>query len=350
MNLPAEGAPRKRGQVRDCIDCGRPVYRYCTRCKACQSRLLVKRVALACAHCLAPLSLVPAVAAAFREHFCGRACKQAHQLARRPSALCAECGATVSRPPSQIIGRRRVFCSSACRLTHLRRERHHLENVKPQRIACPCAQCGTIVHRKPSHVARVAAVFCTQACSAEAQRGRPVERRGASRPCAQCGATFYRPPCRDRIGRRYCSNKCAALGRRKPSIHLTRTCQTCGAMYRTTLHQVTKRGSRYCSRACHYAGKRTGTTVYNFYWRSTAAKVRRRDNYTCQLCERVQKTPRLHVHHIIPAATFGIDRATEANDPRNLVSLCAPCHRRAESNPSLLADSPAWQLTLPLCG
>jgi 5-methylcytosine-specific restriction endonuclease McrA len=57
-----------------------------------------------------------------------------------------------------------------------------------------------------------------------------------------------------------------------------------------------------------------------------AAKLRRRilrrDGYLCTRCGRLAA----HVHHIIPAAAGG------SNDPSNLTSLCADCHRRAHEN------------------
>jgi len=59
---------------------------------------------------------------------------------------------------------------------------------------------------------------------------------------------------------------------------------------------------------------------YNPGWKSTARKIRKRDNYTCQLCgTKFPKRARsLHVHHI---------DSDKTNDSHaNLICLCAKCH------------------------
>ena len=48
--------------------------------------------------------------------------------------------------------------------------------------------------------------------------------------------------------------------------------------------------------------------------------IRKRDNYTCVLCEEVQIMPRHDVHHI--------NYEKEDLRPENLVTLCADCHRK----------------------
>ncbi len=67
---------------------------------------------------------------------------------------------------------------------------------------------------------------------------------------------------------------------------------------------------------------------YGPNWPSQRNLARARDGYRCQLCA-TPETGRAHdVHHKIPFRTFATPR--EANKLTNLVTLCRPCHGRAE--------------------
>jgi 5-methylcytosine-specific restriction endonuclease McrA len=61
-------------------------------------------------------------------------------------------------------------------------------------------------------------------------------------------------------------------------------------------------------------------------WIKLAAKIRQRDGYICQRCNRTQAEngERLAVDHIRPWRSF--KNKSEANDPANLASLCKKCH------------------------
>jgi hypothetical protein len=63
-------------------------------------------------------------------------------------------------------------------------------------------------------------------------------------------------------------------------------------------------------------------------WNTIARKIRERDNWVCQDCggKRPENARQLPVHHI--------DGDKLNNDPSNLVSLCAWCHRRRHATKS----------------
>lgn len=94
--------------------------------------------------------------------------------------------------------------------------------------------------------------------------------------------------------------------------------------------------ARFCTRECrdlHWKGDVTpnwqgGNGVYKRgpHWQSIKRAVLKRDNYECQECG---ADGDLHVHHKIPFRMF--DDAAVANDEGNLISLCPPCHRKADA-------------------
>ena len=59
----------------------------------------------------------------------------------------------------------------------------------------------------------------------------------------------------------------------------------------------------------------------NYGFENTKAKVRFRDNYTCQYCKTKNKNVTLEVHHIIFRSNGGSD------DENNLITLCHNCHK-----------------------
>lgn len=68
--------------------------------------------------------------------------------------------------------------------------------------------------------------------------------------------------------------------------------------------------------------------AYGPDWSRTRARIRRRDGFVCRLCGAPEAELPHHVHHKEPFRMFA--SAQEANRPENLVTLCPPCHQRAE--------------------
>lgn len=78
---------------------------------------------------------------------------------------------------------------------------------------------------------------------------------------------------------------------------------------------------------------------YGEGWNQPKRKeVRERDDYECQICGLSQEEHRqkngckLHVHHIIPIRQFESGKK-RANEPPNLITVCAQCHSRWEGVP-----------------
>lgn len=76
---------------------------------------------------------------------------------------------------------------------------------------------------------------------------------------------------------------------------------------------------------------------YGPSWPAARSAVRQRDGFRCRQCNAPEKSGRAHdVHHLRPFREFGYvagenqyDRL--ANEPDNLITLCAACHHRTES-------------------
>jgi len=58
----------------------------------------------------------------------------------------------------------------------------------------------------------------------------------------------------------------------------------------------------------------------NYKWHDITGKVRRRDNYICQLCGKEGKD----VHHILPHWFFS------GFNSKGLITLCRSCHKKAD--------------------
>jgi len=109
-----------------------------------------------------------------------------------------------------------------------------------------CQQCGasfTSTSRK--------AKYCSRTCQAQSYKKRITS------TCAYCGATFEHPPSHKA---KYCSADCfhTAHGINRTGVYykrVTKVCQQCGREY--SIIQSWADTSRFCSRACMGAHKRT---------------------------------------------------------------------------------------------
>ena len=69
---------------------------------------------------------------------------------------------------------------------------------------------------------------------------------------------------------------------------------------------------------------------YGKDWNRIRETIRRRDQFTCQSCGKIEAGTAFHVHHKIPFKSF--TSIEHANQPDNLITLCPLCHRLAEIN------------------
>lgn len=214
------------------------------------------------------------------QRYCSRHCAY---KSKRVYLICAHCGETFDTSKSQ--SRRKKYCSRACQTAH-----------KKDRITLNCRHCKKdfVVQR---YYAENGRIYCTKKCADAALINRVVC------ICAMCGKEHDRTPSQAIHGKRnFCSRECHALSQRKA-------------------WRDKRLKTRWISQA-----------PYGGIWRKIAARIRARDNYTCQLCGLEQHAPALHVHHIKPVSDFSAKTLHKAHDSSNLITLCMSCHVRVETN------------------
>lgn len=199
---------------------------------------------------------------------------------------------------------------------------------KPSKaLSVCCAHCGirfqttTQRLRKAGHSHQFCGVPCFQAYRKEHSDefpAPPIKKARAENSieveCQQCGKAFIRQSCDLRQRSAYgpfCSHKCYGKWR---SENLT--------------------GEDSPSWEGGYALDYGGSN-----WKRQRRHARKRDEHTCQDCGAIGQEwgHRLDVHHIVPYNMF--DDPEEANQLKNLVTLCRQCHARRHSNTYELAKA-----------
>ena len=149
--------------------------------------------------------------------------------------------------------------------------------------------------------------------------------------CPECNEVFI--PAKQGIGwQKYCSVKCYRATARQM---LEVVCGQCGAKFKRTRAAIERTKRPVCSPECSRI-QNSGNGSRRFRgghdndrgsgWVKLAESIRVRDGHICQRCGKTQEenVRRLCVDHVIPWRLF-TDKA-EANDPKNLISLCTSCH------------------------
>lgn len=237
--------------------------------------------------------------------------------------VCEKCGKPFEKAwfPCRNIPK---FCSPEC-------------GKRRKRIKCKVCQeyFETYLSRKNSQ-------FCSVKCATMAQRREP-------KICQFCGKEFTN------TNDKYCTYECCVSHRR--SLVLKKTCNHCGKVFNS---QKSLWHRPYCSPKCSQEAIRAsgilakenspnwkgGFVSYRGpNWQAQRSKARNRDNHTCQVCGYQSLKPKLPVHHIKPFREFGIENYKLANELSNLITLCSPCHAKADRGILLLPASTGLPLT-----
>lgn len=124
----------------------------------------------------------------------------------------------------------------------------------------------------------------------------------------------------------YCSYKCQVK-------KISKQCKFCNKTYK--VHLCRKLTNNFCSMECrnkyyatYYVGENSSNWAggksfedYNLSFnKKLKSNIRKRDNFTCQVCGLVGVKPALDVHHI--------DYDKNNSNENNLISLCHSCHSK----------------------
>ncbi|MFK9119558.1 HNH endonuclease [Peribacillus frigoritolerans] len=183
------------------------------------------------------------------------------------------------------------------------------------RVQLECIICGVSFKVSKSRTERATP---TQCCSEKCYRESRRTGKSANCHCDLCGEGFYKAPSLQKKHKNnFCSHECMG---------------------------------KYYSKQGLFAGENSPTYIgsfdrhkkyYGATWHSQRRKARQRDNFTCQTCGITEKNygQELSIHHKIPFIAF--ETSEEANELKNLISLCEPCHRiehSGENHPTKYKD------------
>lgn len=130
--------------------------------------------------------------------------------------------------------------------------------------------------------------------------------------CKTCKKDFEALKCSSRI---YCSRKCMYLGR-PHHPHSEETKRKIGISNSIFFRE-------YPEKLPTWNG---GSSLrgYGKWFKPLRELIRKRDNYTCKLCNKKQNGEKFSVHHI--------DYVKENYELDNLITLCRNCHARTNIN------------------
>lgn len=251
------------------------------------------------------------------------------QRRNRVKVECEWCGKEFDKAPSHI--RKHNFCSHKC-CSEFRREHYRgLNHRLYTSIQVKCDWCGKEFSRQPSLIKKH--TFCSYKCY---WGWLSKNQRGKNHP-------FYGKHPSQKTRKKISENHAILSREKNPNWkgHPIIECEYCHKKFEVKLSR--QKTARFCSSNClrkwcseNLAGENSPLwkggrePYYGLNWRRQNRRVLERDDYICQICGREEDGRALDVHHIIPFREFGLERYKEANQLSNLITLCRPCHVKAD--------------------
>lgn len=238
---------------------------------------------------------------------------------------CIHCGVEVERYPSQMLST--VYCSRKCRSEY--HKKHHTEVFN-------CNHCGKQKRVRKANFNYNGNNFCTRKCKDEWQK---VGLKGGNNP-------FFRKRHSVDAKKKISITK-RAMGLRGEKAHNYNThpvkCSECGSATYKIQYLIDRSKYHFCSISCHGKWKSKNLVGENspswnpFLTDEDRQKrrnipgyfdfidgVMKRDNYTCNICEKYSKWGAgLNAHHL---NSYDWDKKNRTNID-NGITLCKDCHK-----------------------
>ncbi len=211
-----------------------------------------------------------------------------------------------------------------------------------------CSNCSKNMERFQCLVARnkTGLWFCSYDCQKEYRK---QNAKAPTLTCSVCQKEFTVKPYRLNKKQKSitCSRECktSALGWGKKTVG----CDWCGKSMTRRNSFISERN--FCNRTCmgnwqsvNILGESSPSWrggwpgYYGKDWAAMNRAAKKRDNHTCQGCEKPQSDldHTLEVHHLRPVRLF--KKPNDANRLDNLITLCRDCHITSDVFARLLFD------------
>lgn len=192
-----------------------------------------------------------------------------------------------------------------------------------------CQQCNKSFKAKFVCKTKPMPKYCSYECSNKAQDKKVFIN------CAGCEKEIVRKQYRlIKNEKQYCSIACW-----HPPLIIN--CDYCKEEFKRT--PAKKNETNFCSRDCmgnwqseNKTGENSNSWLggwekyYGGNWKKQKTLAKKRDDYTCQVCGKAEGETTHHVHHIKAFRHFGKENYLEANELKNLMTVCPPCHGSIE--------------------
>lgn len=202
-------------------------------------------------------------------------------------------------------------------------------------IETVCGFCAKPITVENWRVEKFQNVFCSRECGSLNQTAKALK----TYTCQNCQKEFQ--TVRKKNGKQiFCSLKCFnQLKLNDEDLRPKVNCSYCQKEFRVFPSKLKNNKNFFCNRECraefikgeNNPAFKTGEANYGEYgqnWKKQRRAARKRDNSQCVLCRFIsQKVRDLHVHHIIEVHKFD-GNFKKANDLKNLITLCNPCHTK----------------------
>lgn len=301
--------------MKECPECGEPHSnkKYCS--KECLYSSQRKDLSKECENC-GEVFRVSSTSELDRRTYCSNDCMY-DSFKERVKCECDYCGDKIEKRKYEMERREGTYCDTEC-----------AKNDRKKRVNRKCNQCGENFEVRESQLRRNRGKYCSKKCHNKSKKdGEKIE-------CEKCGDVIWvKKSLLEKNDKHFCNRKCYNSYRT-----VKMDCENCGETFQCGRTEYMD-GRKYCGMSCRIeSGENLDinwVSEYGDMWHKSRYEALERDEWECVECGMSQSKSKsefgvgLHVHHKKPYSEFDKDKNAHKLD--NLVSLCASCHRKEET-------------------